>query len=324
MRPTIMLAHYPDLPVFDDGDLDRLASVGHLLDRDPVHEWDEPRARELLAEAQVIVAHWGCRPIDVGLLDHAPKLGLIAYAAGTVKGVVEPEVLDRVRVTSGADANAEPVAEYTLAMILLANKGVLRPDVTPWNTGQGASQIGNWDKTVGIIGASLIGRRVLGLLRPFAGLHPVVYDPFLSADDAAALGAELVGLDELCERSDVVSLHAPNLPSTRHMIAEPQFARMRTGTTFINTARGALVDHDALVDHLDRLHAVLDVTDPEPLPDDHPLRTSPNVRLTPHIAGSLGTELHRLVDYAVDEIRRWSAGEPGRNTITRDALPRLA
>ena len=94
----------------------------------------------------------------------------------------------------------------------------------------------------------------------------------------------------------------------------------------INTARGALLDHEALLAEVStgRLSAVLDVTDPEPLPDDHPLWALPNVFITPHLAGSLGSELGRMVDHAIDEIDRWRNGRPARNAITKEMLPRLA
>lgn len=329
-RPHIVIANWGGVRLFDDTDLAVIGEVGEVLDPEPIGAWDDPRCDELLPRAEVLLGHWGCPPIDEALLDRAPDLGLIAYAAGTVKGTIDPAVLDRVRVTSGADANAEPVAEFTLAMILLANKGVLwqrdllrDPSIAErWE--RSSIEIGNWDKTIGIVGASIIGRRVIELLRPFPTLHPILYDPYVSAEEAVSIGAEKVELLDLCRRADVVSVHAPDLPSTHGMFGDEQLAAMRTGATLINTARGRLLDHDALVTHADRVYSILDVTHPEPLPDDHPLRTLPTVFLTPHIAGSLGTELRRMGEYAAEEIRRWAAGQPGRNVITRAMLDRIA
>ncbi|MBX7068754.1 MAG: hydroxyacid dehydrogenase [Microthrixaceae bacterium] len=329
-RPNLVIANFEGVRLFDDTDLALLGSVGDVLDPEPLGRWDDPRADDLLSRADVIVGHWGCPPIDAALLDRAPRLGLIAYAGGTVRETIAPEVLGRVRVTSCADANAEPVAEYTLAMILLANKDVLwQRDVERDRSlaaVRSASEIpvGNWDKTIGIVGASMVGRRVIELLRPFPELSPLLYDPFVSDDEAQALGVEKVDLLDLCARADVVSIHAPDLPSTHHMIGERQIAAMRTGTTLINTARGRLLDHEALTRHANRLVCVLDVTDPEPLPDDHPLRSAPTVTLTPHLAGSQGTELRRLAEYATDEIRRFVAGEPGRNVVTAARIDRIA
>ena len=279
-----------------------------------------PRADALLAEADVILGHWGCPPIDGHVVDRAPRLGLIAYAAGTVKATISFDVFDRgIRIASGADANAEPVAEFTLAAILFANKDVFwrrellrQPELRSLRQ-RDPVPVGNYGKTIGIVGASLVGRRLIELLGAFTYLDVALYDPYVTADEADRLGVTKMELDELCGASDILSIHAPDLPSTRHMIGGPQLATLRTGATVINTARGALVDHDALVAELQdgRLSAILDVTDPEPLPDDHPLRTLPNVVLTPHLAGSEGTELSRLADHAVEEIRRWVGGRAG-------------
>ncbi|MBX3314102.1 MAG: hydroxyacid dehydrogenase [Actinobacteria bacterium] len=329
-RPRIAFAHLAGLRFFDDADLAAFAEVGEVLDPDPIGRWDDPRAGDLLARADVLVGHWGCPPIDGAVLDRAPDLGLIAYAAGTVKGTIAPEVFDRVRVTSGAVANAAPVAEFTLAMILLANKDVLwnrevmRDPALFASRRLRATEVGNWDKTIGIVGASLVGRQLIDLLRDFPHLRVVVFDPFLSDDEAASMGVEPVDLLDLCERSDVVSIHAPDLPTTQHMIGAAELAAMKDGATLINTARGRLLDHDALLAHADRISSVLDVTHPEPLPEDHPLRACPTVFLTPHLAGSQGSELRRMAEHAVDEIVRYAAGEPARHAITRDMLDRIA
>jgi phosphoglycerate dehydrogenase-like enzyme len=109
-----------------------------------------------------------------------------------------------------------------------------------------------------------------------------------------------------------VSLHVPVLPSTTKMIGRRELSLIRAGATLINTARGAIVDHDALVEQLrtGRFRAYLDTTDPELLPAGHELYVLPNVLLTPHIAGSAGTELHRLGANVVAETKRFVAGEP--------------
>jgi phosphoglycerate dehydrogenase-like enzyme len=140
----------------------------------------------------------------------------------------------------------------------------------------------------------------------------MVADPYLSKEEAAELGVTVVELDELLAASDVVSVHAPNVPQTRHLINEQRLALIRPGATFINTSRGALVDQDALVARIKRgdLFAILDVTTPDRLEPNHPLYKLPNVILTPHVAGSLGVELERLGATALDEARRAARGEP--------------
>ncbi len=328
-QPNIAIAHWPGVGLFGEADLDRLRALGPLLNTEPIGAWDD-EANAVLSEAEVIVGHWGCPPLDAAMLDRAPRLGLFAYAAGTVKMTLTDAVWDRdIRVTSGANANAEPVAEFTLASILFANKGVL------WRRGpvdfsamsaMGDRQWGNYGRTIGIVGASLIGRRVIELLRPFPHLTVALYDPYVTPEEAASLGVEKLELDELCATADVLSIHAPALPETMHMIGPAQLSALPDGATVINTARGPLIDHDALLPHVvsGRLYAILDVTDPEPLPEDSPLLELPNVWISPHLAGSQGTELARMTDYAIEEIRRWSAGEPALNEVTQERLATMA
>lgn len=317
------------MELFGEADLDRLRGLGRLLNTEPIGAWDAD-ADAVLAEAEVIVGHWGCPPLDAAMLDRAPRLGLFAYAAGTVKMTLTDAVWDRgIRVTSGANANAEPVAEFTLAAILFANKGVL------WRRGpadysalsaMGDQQWGNYGRTIGIVGASLVGRRVIELLRPFPHLSVTLYDPYVTHEEAASLGVTKLDLDELCAGADVLSVHAPAMPETLHMIGAAQISALPDDATVINTARGPLIDHEALLPHLasGRLYAMLDVTDPEPLPDNSPLLAMPNVWISPHLAGSQGTELARMTDYVIKEVRRWSAGEPALNEVTRDRLATMA
>ncbi|MEM7139405.1 MAG: hydroxyacid dehydrogenase [Actinomycetota bacterium] len=335
-RPAIVIAHMGGARLFDDVTVGRLDTIGRVLDPEPLGSWDDPRAEALLGEAEIIVGHWGTPTITAELLARAPKLALFAYAAGTIKWSMSDdawEAREDLVVTSGASANAEPVAEYTLAMILLANKRVFPAIDTmrgadAWTAPDGAPPHGNWDKTVGLVSASLIGRRVAELLQPFPHLDVKVFDPYVDADAISDLGATKVDdLRDLCRASDVLSIHAPALPATHNLIGADELAALPDGATVINTARGHCLDLDALVAELEpgRLFAVIDVTDPvEPLPDDHPLRHLPNAIPTPHIAGSQGTELGRMSDWVCDEVERFVAGRPQRNRITRDMIDRIA
>ena len=328
-RPNIAIAHWPGMSLFPEADLDRLRELGPLLNSEPIGAWEDETSA-VLAEAEVIVGHWGCPPLDAAMLDRAPRLGLFAYAAGTVKMTLTDAVWDRgIRVTSGANANAEPVAEFTLAAILFANKGVLwrrGPADYSGLTAMGDRKWGNYDRTIGIVGTSLVGRRVIELLSPFPHLKLTLYDPYVTPEEAASLGVEKLELNELCTGADVLSINAPALPETMHMIGASQLSALRDGATVINTARGPLIDHEALMPHLasGRLYAILDVTDPEPLPADSPLLEMPNVWISPHLAGSQGSELARMTDFVFEEVRRWSAGEPALNEVTRDRLATMA
>ena len=253
------------------------------------------------------------------------------HTAGSVRSHVTPAVWERgIAVSSAAAANAVPVAEYTLAVVLLAGKRVLASAEAYRCARDHAATVvsdagGNYGSTVGVLSASLVGRRVVHLLRPH-DVRVLLHDPYVPDAAVRALGAEPVGLAELFERSDVLTVHTPLLPETRGLVDAALLARMRDGTTLVNTARGAVVDADALTAELlsGRLHAVLDVTDPEPLPAQHPLWQCPNVLLTPHVAGSAGNELRRLTDCAAGEVERFAAGRPFAHPVTRAAMERSA
>lgn len=333
-RPIVVLAMAPALTpaLFAREHHARLAALAEVPDPTPLARFDDDRAATLLAQAEILLTAWGSQRIDASVLAQAPHLAAIIHAAGTVKGHVDPVCFERgVRVSSAAAANAVPVAEFTLAAILLAGKRAFRlqrryAEVRNyrlwWNE---VPPIGNYRKTVGIVGASRIGRLVLQHLRAF-DFAVLVTDPYLSADEAAALGAEKTEVDDLLRRSDVVSLHAPSLPETHHLLDARRLALLRDGAVLINTARGALVDGDALTKEVasGRIDAVIDTTDPEILPADSPLYELPNVFLTPHIAGAMGTETQRMTTLALDELERFANGEPLAHEVKLEDLARIA
>jgi len=189
--------------------------------------------------------------------------------------------------------------------------------------------MGTRGRTIGVVGASSIGRLVIERLRTL-DVDVLVADPYLDGDpylsEMESHGARLVDLDELLASSDLVSLHAPLLDDTRGMIGAAQLARMRDGAWLVNTARGGLVDTDALTIEVasGRLRAFIDTPDPEPLPADSPLYDHEGAVLTPHIAGSLGTEVTRLGNLAVTEVERFVAGEPPLHPVIRADLDRIA
>jgi len=181
------------------------------------------------------------------------------------------------------------------------------------------------EQTVGLAGAGYIGRMLIRQFKAFDA-RVLVYDPFLEPAEADKLGVELVGLDELLGRSDIVSLHVPSLPETRHMIGAAQLAQLKDGALFINTARGALVDEPALIDELSkgRFTAVLDVFENEPLAEDSPLRSLRNAILAPHAAGHTHETYLRQGSTAVDEALLFLAGKPLRHEVTRSMLATMA
>ena len=250
---------------------------------------------ERVAGCDAVLTGWGSPPFSRAILDAAPDLRIVAHMAGTVKSLFSFELAREVliprgiTVTSGNAPMAINVAEATLGLMISVSRRwpqiaaefrgtrgrVQTPIDGPFLNGA----------TVGLVSASQVARHVLPLLRPF-GCQILLYDPFLNAKEARALGAELAPLDELFARSDIVSVHTPALPSTRNLIGARQLRLLREGATFINTARGAVVAHDALLEACcrGRILVALDVTEPEPLPADSPFWELPNVFLLPHIA----------------------------------------
>ena len=285
----------------------------------------------VLAEAEVIFSGWGGAKMDEPFLAAAPKLRAVFYGAGSVRGIVTEAFWDRgIVLCSAWGANAVPVAEYTLGQVLFALKRgwhhvrALRRE-RQWRR-QDAAVCGGYGSTVGIISLGMVGRAVCRRLEPFE-VDVLAYDPFVTEAVADELGVRLCGLDEIFTRCDVVSLHTPKLKVTEGMITGEHFSSMKPNATFINTARGAVVREAEMIDVLRRrsdLLAVLDVTEPEPPADGSALWTLDNVVLTPHIAGSMGSECNRHGRYMVDELRRFAAGEALKWSITRETAASLA
>ena len=294
----------------------------------------EAFVKQGLAAAEGMVTGWGMRPITPGMLEAAPKLKLIVHSAGSIKSLVPEEAFRRgIRVGTCNGVLAVGVAEATLGMMIAGLKGFF--PARDWVRG------GSWHDpklgtaremirepfgvTVGVISASKVGQHLLKLLRVFE-LEVLLYDPFVKPERASEMGATLVELDELIRRSDVVTLHAPSLPETHHMLKREHFRAMKDGAIFINTARGRIVDEKGMIEELKmgRIFAFLDVTDPEPPSMDNPLRTLPNVVLTPHLAGNASNGAFRQGRSAVDQVLEFAAGKPMHGEVTLSMLPTLA
>lgn len=282
-----------------------------------------------LERVQVIFSTWGMPTLSPEQVSAMPGLRAIFYAAGTIQGFARPFLERGVTIASAWAANGVPVAEWTLAMILLSNKGF-------WRNARSASRPqtrpgafvgrGNFGACVSILGAGQIGRKVIELLRPFE-LQVVVFDPFLPDEAARALGVEKVGLEAAFARGDVVSNHLANLPATQGLLRRQHFGSMKADATFINTGRGATVAQDEMIQVLGQredLTALLDVTHPEPPGPGSPLYGLPNVHLSTHIAGSVGDEVVRMADFMIEEFERWARGEPLRYEVTLEMLETMA
>ncbi|MCP2322006.1 phosphoglycerate dehydrogenase-like enzyme [Hamadaea flava] len=330
-RPQALLVMRPDSfrLQFGPAEMRRLRSLADLGDPIWSDDLDAPHTRARLAETEVLLTSWGCPTLTADRLDSAPKLRAVLHCAGSVRSLVSDEVWNRgILVTSGAEANATPVAEFTLAAIIFAGKKAhllaaeARANRADWYSVAAREDLSNFGRTIGVLGFSRIGRRVVERLQTLDTAEVLVTDPYADAASVAAAGGRLVDLDELLTRSEILSLHLPELPQTRNAIGVRELALLPDGATVINTARGGVIDHVALERECatGRLNAVLDVTEPEPLPEDSLLYQLPNVMITPHIAGSLGSETRRMSAQALSELERFIAGVPPIDAVTSEVL----
>ncbi len=267
--------------------------------------------------ADIVLSTWGMPVLTDDLLNIAKRLRIVIYCASSVKYFVTDRVFEQgITVTSAARVNGRVVAEFTVALMTLCLK-----EAWPFVRGQADtsgffarrqpwSGVGGFSEAkIGIVGASSVGIELLGLLSSYP-CECLVYDPHVSDEEIAGMGARAAALDELLRVSDIVSLHAPNLPSLRHMIDSAKLALLKDGAWLINTARGALVDETALIAELrtGRISACLDVTDPEPPVPASPLYSLPNVVLTPHMAGAIKADCRRMGLLGIQELERFIAG----------------
>jgi len=269
--------------------------------------------------AEVVAALCGA---NVGLVQFAPVNSdaiagmaegavLIRYGVGYDNIDTEAARAHGVKVAYVPDYCAAEVADHTVAMLLATLRKLARLDATTrdgsWGPVQQAAPILPFEETViGFLGLGRIGLSVKRRLEPF-GFRFLVSDPFLTDDVAREEGVEKVSLEDLAERSDALSLHAPLTADTRHVVNAGFLARMRPGAVIVNSSRGELIDTVALAISLSECKtagAALDVFELEPLEADHPLRSAPNLLISPHAAWYSTKSIDRLQRLAAEEALR--------------------
>jgi phosphoglycerate dehydrogenase-like enzyme len=285
---------------------------------------------DMLNDIDIIFSGWGCPRFSAELLKHAPNLKVVFYGAGSIRYLVSDEFWSRgIQISSAYQANDVPVAEFTLAQIILSLKGYWHYVLSFKETGRWYEHLptaGIYGSTVGLISLGMIGRMVARKLKDYQ-VRVIAYDPYVTPDTAAELGISLCSLEEIFQKADVVTLHTPWLPETEGMIGKEHFLAMKTGAAFINTARGAIVREAEMAEVFQLrpdLYALLDVTYPEPPLANSPLLSMPNVIITPHIAGPGTNECKRNGQYVVEELRRYLQGEPLQFGISREKAAIMA
>ena len=270
----------------------------------------------------------GVRRIDAATMDSAPSLLVVARTGIGVDSVDVAEATRRgIAVCNAPDGPTISTAEHAVALMLAVCKRVEQSQVRlrSGETGLYARHEGMElaDRTLGLVGYGRIARRVGGAARGL-GMQVEIFDPYL--DEAPADVAVADSLDGLLSEADVVSVHLPLTDDTARLFDARRFARMRPGAVFVNTARGGLVDHSALEAALDRGHlfgAGLDVTDPEPLPPDHPLLHRDDVVVTPHVASATAAGKRRLFMSAFEQTIQALDGERPPHIVNPEVWPQV-
>ncbi len=285
---------------------------------------------QLFKDTEYIFSTWGMSELSADeIRAYLPNLKAVFYAAGSVQYFARPFLECGVRVFSAWAANAVPVAEYTVAQIVLANKGFFKTmRYTQRDVANSESKKfpGNYKVKVGIIGAGMIGKLVIKMLKSY-NIDVMVFDPFLPDQAAKELGVEKVGLDTLFAECQVVSNHLANNEQTQGMLNGALFEKMLPNATFLNTGRGAQVVEADLISFLKKrpdVFAILDVTHPEPPVEGCELYCLDNCILTPHIAGSSGNEVGRMAEYMLKEYEAFIAGNPCKYEVNLKMLETMA
>ena len=296
----------------------------------------------LLADADACLTSWGVPGFAPETIEALPRLKIIGHAAGSVKKLVPLNAYERgIVVVNAAPVIAKSVGEMALGMAIAARRHFVRHhnafalegtrgDVALRPPGDLSMNFGLHHTRVGIIAASSTGRAFIRHLKAYGDeIEILVYDPFLTGEQADALGVRRCGLDELLRTCDVVSLHAPSNEATRGMIGRREVSLLKDGALLINTARGPLIDYDALYDELKtgRIYAALDVY-LETLTGDQvsasPFRSLPNGLITPGIAGPSAEVMRTLGVHVVRDIHAYLTGGTPKYRVTKEMLSQIA
>jgi D-3-phosphoglycerate dehydrogenase len=303
---------WPDVPLVEN------AEVKEFLG-------DPAQVAALVEGAHALLTHVG--PVTQAVIDAGSELRLIGCCRGGPVNVnVAAATARGIPVVNAPGRNSLAVVEFTVGLILAECRGIARAHAA-LSRGQWLGDLYRYDRTgrelrgqtIGLVGLGAVAQLLVPYLQPF-GLRVIAFDPFVTPERFAALGVESVSFADLLRQSDIVSLHARVTPQTVGMMGAAQFAAMKPGAYFINTARGPLVDYDALYAALASGHlagAGLDCFPQEPPPPDWPLLALPNVTLTPHIAGASQGSAQRGAEDVVLDLANWVAGRPLLRCVNR-------
>ena len=348
-RPQVGLASTLEVrdAYIDSGDLARLEEFAdfHWEEFTEQTSWDTaPNASSDVANKlckftenldALIVCH-GSPRVDGDVLAASLKLKFVGELEGdrfAQRIDVAAAVENGVRAIDTTHGSSYPVSEWALALMLigLRNAGahfrrIIDGDL--WGSaeynGKTPDVVQNEEltgKTVGLIGAGYIGRKLIELMKPF-GATVLAHDPYVSPELASSLDFTLTSLEKVLSVPDVVVCLVPLTPRTKGMLGDREISLLKPGSIFVNVSRGPVVDTDALITRLEKgdITACLDVFDPEPIPADSPIRNLRNVFLTPHIAGTTQRSRTRFFEEMVSELDRHFSGHETQHNLTAHTL----
>jgi len=336
-KPKVFVVPHGKLQaqLFPDRVREALAAFADPIYNDVAERLPSEQFAARLAGCEGVLTGWGTPQFTAEVLDAAPSLRVISHAAGSVKFLMpEPasELLRRgIKVTCATETMSRYVAEHTLGLAIacLRRLSQFREEMKGtdlwWGTFCEPAPDTLIEQRVGLVGLGNISWEFVRLLQPF-GCELWAYSKHADPARVAAEGIKLVELEELLANCKVICLFAAMRPDTIKLISRERLKLIPDGAVLVNTARGALIDEEALLEELKngRFTAGLDVTEPEPPAADSPLRTLPNVLLAPHVGGPVPSRYWDMSAFAVEELRRFFSGEPLRAEVTEERLEGMA
>ena len=305
--------------------LERLESLGevvYLPDRQSKRVEPE-MLRQALVDVDVLVCGWACCRLDEYVLEKANKLKLVAYTAGSVAGIVSDAMYEKgIRIVAGNEGFARVVAEATVAQMMYSLRKFAECDmrVRTWQTNLGDWYTESlWDQRVGIVGYGATSRYLINMLKVF-NAKIKLFSRHMTEEQAAALGVQKASLEEIFSTCRVISLNTAKTPENHHLVNDELLSLMEQDALLVNTARGDLIDEEALAKHLlsGHIRAALDVYQKEPLVKESPLWSVPANRLhmLPHMAGPTPDQRPACARLVIEDIARFQKGEALQNEIT--------
>ncbi len=302
----------------------------HSLGNVTFNESEKPLTEDQLCEAirgqDILITCWGVPKINACVLEHADRLKFIGHLAGSVATLVTDDVYEKgIRVVCGNDAFAESVAEGTMAYILASQRRITKFDREVHEEGWSAWPFVNYSllrRKVGIIGFGAVAKNLVKMLKPFM-VEIMVYSSHMTEEEAAALGVQKAGLEEIFSTCSIITLHTAQHPKTNGMITKELLALMPDDALLVNTSRPAVLDEDALYEECKkgRIRAALDVYKNEgTVPLQCGLREFPEALLMPHHAGPTIDYRRYAARYVLEDLQRFLQGEPLEHEISQKRM----